>query len=41
VELIRKVAAAVAAADVLCGLAEVAIFQGYCCPEMDDSRAMP
>ena len=40
VELIRKVAAAVAAADVLCGLAEVAIFQGYCCPEMDDSRSI-
>lgn len=40
VELIRKVAAAVAAADVLCGLAEVAIFQGYCCPEMEDSRAI-
>ena len=40
VELIRKVAAAVAAADVLCGLAEVAIFQGYCCPEMDESRAI-
>ncbi len=40
VELIRKVAAAVAAADVLCGLAEVAIFQGYCCPDMDDSRAI-
>ncbi|MBE9108700.1 DNA mismatch repair protein MutS, partial [Nodosilinea sp. LEGE 07298] len=40
VELIRKVAAAVAAVDVLCGLAEVAIFQGYCCPEMDESRAI-
>ncbi|MGB3203060.1 MAG: DNA mismatch repair protein MutS [Nodosilinea sp.] len=40
VELIRKVAAAVAAADVLCGLAEVAIFQGYCCPDMDESRAI-
>ncbi|PZO36357.1 MAG: DNA mismatch repair protein MutS [Leptolyngbya sp.] len=40
VELIRKVASAVAAADVLCGLAEVAIFQGYCCPEMDESRAI-
>ncbi|MEA5449025.1 DNA mismatch repair protein MutS [Leptolyngbya sp. CCNP1308] len=40
VELIRKVAAAVAAADVLCGLAEVAIFQGYCCPEMEESRAI-
>ncbi len=40
VELIRKVASAVAAADVLCGLAEVAIFQGYCCPAMDESRAI-
>jgi len=40
VELIRKVAAAVAAADVLCGLAEVAIFQGYCCPEMENCRAI-
>jgi DNA mismatch repair protein MutS len=40
VELIRKVAAAVAAADVSAGLAEVAIFQGYCCPDMDDSRAI-
>ncbi|MGB3136258.1 MAG: DNA mismatch repair protein MutS [Nodosilinea sp.] len=40
VELIRKAAAAVAAADVLCGLAEVAIFQGYACPEMDESRAI-
>ncbi|MBE9141385.1 DNA mismatch repair protein MutS [Nodosilinea sp. LEGE 07088] len=40
VELIRQVAVAVAAADVLCGLAEVAIFQGYCCPEMDESRAI-
>jgi DNA mismatch repair protein MutS len=40
VELIRKVAAAVAAADVLCGLAEVAMFQGYCCPAMENSRAI-
>jgi DNA mismatch repair protein MutS len=40
VELIRKVASAVAAADVLCGLAEVAIFQGYCRPEMEESRAI-
>lgn len=39
-ELIRKVAAAVAAADVLCGLAEVAVFQGYCRPEIEDSRAI-
>ncbi len=40
VDLIRKVAAAVAAADVLCGLAEVAIFQGYSCPAMEDTRAI-
>jgi DNA mismatch repair protein MutS len=40
VELIRKVAAAVAAADVLCGLAEVAVFQGYCCPDIEDSRTI-
>ncbi|MEM9164892.1 MAG: DNA mismatch repair protein MutS, partial [Cyanobacteria bacterium P01_F01_bin.4] len=38
VDLIRKIASAVAAADVLCGLAEVAIYQGYCCPEMVDGR---
>jgi DNA mismatch repair protein MutS len=37
-ELIRTVARAVAAADVLAGLAEVAIFQGYCCPEMVNNR---
>lgn len=35
---IRKVAKAVAAADVLCGLAEVALYQGYCRPEMVESR---
>jgi DNA mismatch repair protein MutS len=40
VELIRKVATAVAAADVLCGLAEVAVFQGYCCPQMEASRTI-
>ncbi|MEO0456281.1 MAG: DNA mismatch repair protein MutS [Cyanobacteria bacterium P01_A01_bin.114] len=38
VELIRKIASAVAAADVLCGLAEVAIYQGYCRPEMVEGR---
>ncbi|MEO1400913.1 MAG: DNA mismatch repair protein MutS [Cyanobacteria bacterium J06635_1] len=38
VDLIRKIASAVAAADVLSGLAEVAIYQGYCCPEMVESR---
>ena len=37
-DLIRQVAQAVAAADVLAGLAEVAIYQGYCCPEILDSR---
>jgi DNA mismatch repair protein MutS len=40
-ELIRTVARAVAAADVSSGLAEVAIFQGYCCPEMVNSRDLP
>ncbi|MEM6434647.1 MAG: DNA mismatch repair protein MutS, partial [Cyanobacteria bacterium P01_D01_bin.115] len=39
-DLIRQVAQGVAAADVLAGLAEVAIYQGYCCPEMTDSRAI-
>ena len=39
-ELIRKVAVNVAAADVLCGLAEVAIYQGYCRPEMVTSRKL-
>ncbi|HEY9737403.1 MAG TPA: DNA mismatch repair protein MutS [Trichocoleus sp.] len=38
VERIRKVAAAVAAADVLCGLAEVAIYQGYSRPTIAPNR---
>ncbi|ADI63721.1 DNA mismatch repair protein MutS [Trichormus azollae] len=33
-ETIRNISHAVAAADVLCGLAELAVHQGYCCPEM-------
>ncbi|MBD1924259.1 DNA mismatch repair protein MutS [Microcoleus sp. FACHB-831] len=37
-EQIRNVSRAVAAADVLCGLAEVAVYQGYCRPEMVESR---
>ena len=37
-EEIRRVAKAVAAVDVLCGLAEVAVAQGYCRPEIVDSR---
>jgi DNA mismatch repair protein MutS len=39
-DLIRQVAGAVAAVDVLCGLAEVAVFQGYCCPTVDASRTV-
>ncbi|MEO0540674.1 MAG: DNA mismatch repair protein MutS [Cyanobacteria bacterium P01_A01_bin.105] len=38
VALIRQVAAAVAAADVLSGLAEGAIYQGYCRPDMVTGR---
>uniref|UniRef100_B8HTQ2 DNA mismatch repair protein MutS n=1 Tax=Cyanothece sp. (strain PCC 7425 / ATCC 29141) TaxID=395961 RepID=B8HTQ2_CYAP4 len=36
--LIRQVAGAVAAVDVLAGLAEVAIYQGYCRPQISDTR---
>ncbi len=35
---IRSVAQRVAAVDVLCGLAEVAVQQGYCCPEITTGR---
>ncbi|MEO1792888.1 MAG: DNA mismatch repair protein MutS, partial [Cyanobacteria bacterium J06629_19] len=38
VALIRQVAAKVSAADVLAGLAEVAIYQGYCRPNMANGR---
>lgn len=37
-ETIRNISRAVAAADVLCGLAELAVYQGYCCPEMLEGR---
>lgn len=37
-ELIRTVAAAVAAADVLAGWAEVAIYQGYCRPQIREGQ---
>ncbi|WP_017317440.1 DNA mismatch repair protein MutS [Mastigocladopsis repens] len=37
-EVIRNISRAVAAADVLCGLAELAVYQGYCCPEMVEGR---
>ena len=33
-------ASAVAAVDVLAALAEVAVYQGYCCPEMVESREL-
>ncbi|MDG2990204.1 DNA mismatch repair protein MutS [Candidatus Synechococcus calcipolaris G9] len=36
--VIREVAAAVAAVDVLLGLAEVAIYQGYVCPALSEDR---
>ncbi len=35
---IRTTAKAVAAIDVLCGLAEVATYQGYCRPQMESGR---
>lgn len=37
-ETIRNISRAVAAADVLCGLAELAVHQGYCRPEMLEGR---
>ncbi len=37
-EVIRNLSRAVAAADVLCGLTELAVHQGYCRPEMLSGR---
>ncbi|MCC5613513.1 DNA mismatch repair protein MutS [Nostoc sp. CHAB 5836] len=37
-EVIRNLSRAVAAADVLCGLAQLAVHQGYCRPEMLSGR---
>jgi DNA mismatch repair protein MutS len=37
-EQIRNVSRAVAAVDILCGLADVAVYQGYCRPEMVEGR---
>ncbi len=37
-EVIRQLSRAVAAADILCGLAELAVFQGYCRPEIISGR---
>jgi DNA mismatch repair protein MutS len=39
-DTIRQVARQVAAIDVLCGFAEVAIYQGYSCPEIVDDRSL-
>ncbi|MGB3534906.1 MAG: DNA mismatch repair protein MutS [Microcoleaceae cyanobacterium] len=39
-ELIRNISQAVAAIDVLLGLAEVAIHQNYCCPEIVETREL-
>ncbi|MBF2066396.1 MAG: DNA mismatch repair protein MutS [Calothrix sp. C42_A2020_038] len=39
-EAIRNISRAVAAADVLCGLAELAVMQGYCRPEMVEGRGI-
>ncbi|WP_369426829.1 DNA mismatch repair protein MutS [Waterburya agarophytonicola] len=35
---IRTISKAVAAIDVLAGLAEIAVYQNYCCPEMVEGR---
>ncbi|MEL6442594.1 MAG: DNA mismatch repair protein MutS [Cyanobacteria bacterium J06621_8] len=37
---IRSIAKAVAAIDVLAGLAEVAVYQNYCCPQMTQGRSI-
>jgi DNA mismatch repair protein MutS len=37
-EIIRNIARAVAASDVLCGLAELSVHQGYCRPQMLTGR---
>ncbi|MBD2306310.1 DNA mismatch repair protein MutS [Chroococcidiopsis sp. FACHB-1243] len=37
-DAIRNVSRAIAAADVLCGFAEVAVYQGYCRPEIVSGR---
>jgi DNA mismatch repair protein MutS len=35
---IRTVARSIAAVDVLCSFAEIAVYQGYCCPQMVPTR---
>ncbi|HLP91216.1 MAG TPA: DNA mismatch repair protein MutS [Nostocaceae cyanobacterium] len=39
-ETIRNISRAIAAADVLCGLAELAVYKGYCRPEMVEGREL-
>jgi DNA mismatch repair protein MutS len=39
-ELIRTIAASIAAVDVLCALAELAVYRGYCRPQMVATRAI-
>ena len=39
-DTIRQVAQAIAALDVLCALAEIAVYRGYCCPQMETGRAI-
>ncbi|MFW6358036.1 MAG: DNA mismatch repair protein MutS, partial [Chroococcales cyanobacterium] len=39
-QVIRRVAKAVAAVDVLAGLAEIAVYKGYCRPEMVEGRIL-
>jgi DNA mismatch repair protein MutS len=39
-EPIRQVARAIAAVDVLCSLAEVAVYQGYCRPQITSDRTI-
>ena len=35
---IRSISKAVAAIDVLCSLAELAVYQGYCCPQIQEGK---
>lgn len=39
-DLIREISRAIAAIDVLCGLAEIAVYQGYCRPEIVSGREL-
>ncbi|TVU53357.1 MAG: DNA mismatch repair protein MutS [Arthrospira sp. PLM2.Bin9] len=39
-DLIREISRAIAAIDVLCGLAEIAVYQGYCRPEIVGGREL-